>query len=85
MIVMHSRNESIKSMKHGIWVTKQFVRIGERGGKNDLQFSSLNTEIATANYGKKPEKSNCLWRERMWHMLQIPLFKDTKYVSKEQY
>lgn len=43
-------------MKHGIWVTNQFVRSGEKGGKDDMQYPSLNTETAIANCGKKTEK-----------------------------
>lgn len=47
-------------MKHGIWVTNQFVRSGEKGGKDDMQYPSLNTETAelwkTLNCGKKTEK-----------------------------
>lgn len=67
---MYSKREDIKSMKHGIWVTNQFVRTGEKRGKDDLQYPSLNTETATANCGKK--RKTIVYGEKKMYMLQIP-------------
>lgn len=69
---MHGRNEGIRRVKHGIWgIKSQFVRTGERGVKDDSQFSNLKTEVTIANYGEKAAEKQ-LWGERGWHKFQIP-------------